>query len=440
MKGDDDLLASGTVVDAGGPGRSTAMPDFREIYFPHVASDGIWKTEIGIINTDSEQSLRGVLQAFSDSGQPVDSKSVALVPKGRIEVIVDDEFFSPSEIGYIIFKSDSGNSCGYLKFYVEGKYRVAIPAASEINSGDIYISHIASDPNWITGISILNTTSSSKNLSIEFDNGTAQIKTIAANEHQAFTIRGLFGGKPQPDIKSGVIKNGNGIVGLEIFGSTETSGLNYLSGILLKDETTTNIYYPHIASNSTWGTGVVAYNPSATSCDLTITPYSSDGTSLSPQTLTLSGQEKYIGTMEDLSLPNGTAWFSIEASSPITGLEMFSTKDGNQLGGYTGVGISGTDGLFAKIDKDGGTGIAFVNIENFPASVTMNAYDDNGIVIATESLNIPAHGKLLGVPSSLFSQDISSATYIAYSSSGNVVGFQLNVSSDDMMLDALPGM
>ena len=263
---------------------------------------------------------------------------------------------------------------------------------------------------------------------------------MEANEHKAFTVRELFDGEMQPNINSAVIKNGSGIVGLEIFGSTESSGLSFLSGILLKDDTTSTIYYPHIASDATWGTGVVAYNPSSESCELTITPYSSDGTPLSPQALNLSGQEKYIGTVEDLGLPNGTAWFSIEATDPITGFELFSTKDGKQLGGYTGVGISDTDGVFAKIDKDGGTGIAFVNIENSPATVTMTAYDDGGNVIATETVNLNAYQKVVDVPSELFSQGISSATYIAYSSSGNVVGFQLNVSSDGMMLDALPGM
>ena len=244
----------------------------------------------------------------------------------------------------------------------------------------------------------------------------------------------------QPNINSAVIKNGSGIVGLELFGSSDGSGDNYLSGILLKDDTTTHMYYPHIASNSTWWTGIVAYNPSATSCTLTITPFSKDGTSLTPQTRTLAGKEKYIGTADGLNFPEGTAWFRIVASSPITGFELFGTNDGKQLGGYTGVGISGTNGVFAKTEKDGWTGIAFVNIENAPATVAMTAYNDSGNVIATESLNIAAYEKVVDVAPNLFSQDISNATYIGYSSGGEVVGFQLNGSSDDMMLDALPGM
>jgi len=110
------------------------------------------------------------------------------------------------------------------------------------------------------------------------------------------------------------------------------------------------------------------------------------------------------------------------------------------LGGYTGVGISGTDGVFAKIDKEGGTGIAFVNIENSSAKVTITAYDDSGSVITIENISLRAYEKVVDVPSKLFLSDISTATYITYSSTGNVVGFQLNGSSDGMMLDALPGM
>jgi hypothetical protein len=290
------------------------------LYFPHIASNSTWETEICVINTSAEQTLSGDLKAYNDSGQEVSSTPVNLTPNARREIIIGDEFPNSSDIGYIILESDSESVCGYTKFYIEGKYRVAVPATSDVNAGDIYISHIASNTDWWTGISILNTTSSSKELTVEFDNGTTITKSIAAKEHQAFTISSLFGGELQPNINSAVIKNGSGIVGLELFGS---DGNNYLSGILLKDETTTHIYYPHIASNSTWWTGIVAYNPSAASCTLTITPFRDDGTSLTPQTKSLAGKEKYIGTAKMLKFPEGTAWFKIDATSPITGFELF---------------------------------------------------------------------------------------------------------------------
>ena len=160
----------------------------------------------------------------------------------------------------------------------------------------------------------------------------------------------------------------------------------------------------------------------------------------SSQTITLAGRGKYVGTAEQLNLPAGTAWFSIAATSPIAGFELFGTRDRNQLGGYTGVIISRTDGVFAKIEKNGWTGIAFVNIESSPAAVTMTAHDDDGHEIAAETIRMNAYEKVSGMPADLFSQNITAATYISYTSNTNIVGFQLNGAAEDMMLDGLPGM
>ena len=406
-----------------------------KLYFPHIASGGDWETEICLINTASDQNLSGTLKAYDDLGREAsESISVDLAPHARKEITIGDEFTDAGNIGYMIFETDSDSVVGYTKFYILGQYRVSVPAVSEVNTNDIYISHIASDENWWTGMSLVNTTSSSKQLTIEFNNGETKTKTLAAGEHQAFTIKSLFDGQPRPNIHSAVIKDGNGIIGLELFASG-----NLLSGILLKDDTATNIYYPHVASDTSWWTGIVAYNPSGSSCDLTITPFSSDGTPLSSQTISLGGFENIVCTVQDLNFPESTAWFRIYATSPITGFELFGTQDGNQFAGYTGVGISATEGVFAKLETDGWTGVAFVNIEDSSAAVTLTAYNDSGNAVATKTISLDAHAKIVGVPASIFSQDITSATYISYFSDKEVVGFQLNGSPDGMMLDALPG-
>ncbi|HEY5497416.1 MAG TPA: hypothetical protein VIK19_03695, partial [Syntrophales bacterium] len=55
-------------------------------------------------------------------------------------------------------------------------------------------------------------------------------------------------------------------------------------------------------------------------------------------------------------------------------------------------------------------------------------------------LPVGGHAKVVNYAEDIFSQDIRSATYIAYSSDRNVVGFQLNGTLDGLMLDALPGL
>jgi hypothetical protein len=286
----------------------------------------------------------------------------------------------------------------------------------------------------------VNTTSATKQLTITFNTGQSRSLTLNANEHKAFDIASLVSDQPWTDLQSAVITNASGIIGLELFGSNDGGG-NHLDGILLTDNTASTLYYPHVASDDHWWTGIVAYNPSGQESYITITPYSAQGTPLSPSTITIMGKEKYIGLVSGLGLPAQTAWFKIDSTNPLSGFELFSTVDGNQLAAYAGSGGTGAKaGVFPKIEKNGWTGIALVNTEASAASVTLTAYNDNGSTVDTQVLTVGGHAKVVNFAEAIFSQDISGATYIAYSSDRNVVGFQLNGTSDGMMLDGLPGL
>ena len=418
----------------------TPVPSSSSIlYFPHVTSNREgWETEICVINTTpNDQIVNGVFRAYNDSGLNVSEDiAVTLNPHGRRQITVGNEFIGAENIGYIVFEVDSGVASGYMKFYVEGAYRAALPAVSSINTGDIYIPHIASDSTWWTDISLINTTSSPRTLEIEFDNGETKTVDLSANEQRSFLVSDLFEGQPQPDIFSAVIRDANGIVGMELF--CNEAG-NQMSGILLNGETTADIYYPHAASTGGWETGIVAYNPSGMAINIVIYPYDDAGNPYKSKTIMIGGRQKYIGLLSKLEIPENTAWLRIwSPGAPMTGFELFARK--NVMAGYTGVGISGKEGIFPRLENNGSTGIAFVNLGAGTASILLTAYDDEGNVIATETVSLASNAKVVKKAPELFSQDISGATYITYSSDMDVAGFQLNASSDGMMLDALPGM
>jgi hypothetical protein len=412
------------------------------LYFSHVASNVFWQTEIAIINTSPNQSVTGALKAFSDDGRPVENRDLSLSPRGRRQITVADEFTNHTSIAYIIFDATSDTVQGYTKYYREGYYRAAIPAVKEMNTSDIHISHIASNADWWTAVSLLNTTPAKKDLTITFNNRQSRLISLDANQHGAFNIaEQFFNNQPQPGIESAVITNASGIVGLELFGNI--GGSNHLDGIPLTDKTAYTLYYPHVADDGWWTTSIVAYNPSVLECTITITPYNAQGTPLLRSTRSLAGRGKYVGTVADLGLPAQTAWFRIDSTRPLSGFELFSTADGNQLAAYTGSGGTGArTGVFPKIEKNGGwTGIAFVNTEAGAASVTLTAYNDNGTPVATPRvLPVGGYAKVVNLAEEIFSQDISGATYITYASDRNVVGFQLNGSADGMMLDGLPAL
>ncbi|MFH1155323.1 MAG: choice-of-anchor U domain-containing protein [Pseudomonadota bacterium] len=408
----------------------------NRLYYPHIAcATGSWGTEICAINTGSE-SIQGVFLAYDNAGDPLSTPiAVTLAPNQRRQISVENEFVNPSQIGYIIFESQSTTVVGYTKFYISGQFRAAIPAVANAATGDLYMSHIASDSVWWTGVSIVNTQETAKNLSFEFDDGTIKTLTLAGYEHKAFTIPSLFGDSPTAHLNSAIIKNADGVVGLELFGSP-----HQLSGILLRTDTATTMYYPHITSDGTWWTGIVAYNPLAAACTLTINPFSATGAGLPSQTVNLNGHEKYIGGVESLGLASDAAWLQIQSTHPITGFELFATQDWKTLAGYTGVNINRSKGVFAKIEKNGFTGVAFVNIGSLPADILLAAYNDAGIIMDTKSISLLPHEKIVNTPENIFSNNISSATYIGFSSEQEVVGFQLNLSNDAIMLDGLPGM
>ena len=408
------------------------------IYYPHIACNDGWETEICLINNSDSITLNGTFQAYNDQGELLSSRArVSLAPHSRIELHVNQDFEQATGIGYIIFAAETEtteNVAGYTKFYIKEHYRVAVPVVTTINQGDIFISHIASNANWWTGISLVNTTTASKILALEFDNGVTRTITLAAKEHKVVLMADLLQ-RGATEAHSAILRKATGIVGLELFGSGDL-----LSGILLKDQTATEIYYPHVASDNGWWTGIVAHNPLAGNVDLTITPYDIDGNPQATQEISLSGTSNRVDTASDFEFSSETAWFKISSSGPITGFELFGTSDSTRLAGYTGVGIVRTGGVFAKLEKQGWSGVAFVNIAGDNATITLKAYNNDGGQVASRTITLNPFQKIVEEATQLFSEDISSATYISYSANQEIVAFQLNGSDDGMMLDALPGI
>lgn len=411
----------------------------EELFYPHVATTAGWKTEVCIINGSSEQPLTGTLKGYNDKGVSVTSDiSVNLAALGRRQIVVNDEYTSSADIGYMIFQITSGSATGYTKFWIDGNYRAAVPAVSSINSSDIYVPYIASGNGWWTGISLLNTTSENKVLSIRFNDGTVLTHDLGASEHHALTISSLFGGNTPNGVESAVIENGVGVIGLELVGNSRTG--KYLSGIRLGNETTTSLYYPHVDTTGTWWTGIVAYNPSDSQVKLSVIPYQEDGTALTSQIVTIDSHKKYIGVVEDLNLPSQTAWLAIEASQPIGGFELLGNRDGSQMVGYTVVNIATPQGLFPKIEQNGWTGISFVNLSDKASTVALSAYDDTGNLQGSSTIQLSSHEKRVDLAKSLFTSNINDATYIRYSSDENMVGFQTNGSNDPFLADALEAL
>ena len=430
------------------------------LYFPHIASGtgSGWETEIAIINRSRESDLTGKLQAFDKDGNKSGAAlDLNLPPAGRRQLTVGSDFQYPKETAYIILYADSEQCSGYLKFFdaPDGRYRAAIPAIANPNQHDISLAHIATVDGWWTGLALLNTSTSEHDLTFTFNTGLERTVKLPAGAYKALNLAELIApARAGTPIDSALISNADGVIGLEIFGNG-----NQLSGVSLKDAASKTLYIPHIAEDQQWWTGMVVYNPGQNPGELTVKPYAADGTPLqislptimaadtrgiyppaaAATPFTVGSGQQFIGTGDRFGLPQETAWMSIEASVPVTGLELFGTVDGNQLAGYLVVNIDGDSGILAKLEDNGWTGIALVNIGDDPISVTLEAFaDTGGEPVARSITHLKSHEKLIDIPENLFTEDLQNATYIVYRGTGPVVAFQLN-SNGTTMLDALPG-
>ena len=413
----------------------------HSLYFPYVTIEGNEETEVAVINT-GDQPLTGVLKAFNEQGMEVINRpnmlgtgmTIDLAPGERRELDVSRDFpgYAPY-IKYLIYMTDSEDCTGYARVYSAGRYRAAIPATRDVNTGDMYVSRIASDQNWSTRICLVNTTMSTKESLIEFDSGTSTLITLLPNTYYSTIIADLFGGEKQPDISSAIIRNGDGIVGTALLGSS-----TQLCGLLIEDNTTTSISFPHVPNTETWSSELTAFNPLGEACTITIFTYDRLGNSLAPTAFIVEPYKSYRGVVgTDIALPVETAWVTLEGTSPFTAFESFFRKDGGDLAAYSGVVSNGKEGVFSKLESLRWTGIALANLENGEATVTLTAYNDAGTVVATQIITVAGHGQVVGAPERLFTQDITSATYVAYNSDKDLAGFQLNGSPNNAMLDAL---
>jgi hypothetical protein len=397
-----------------------------------------WKTGLGILNVGAT-AMTGVLHGLDVNGASIWNQSINLLAHGRIDLDVSSAAGSrANRIVSMRLDISSGQAVGYQKFLQSGKFRVGLEALPRANQNQLFVPHIASNNDWWTGIGWTNTTGSAKNLTFVFDTGQQIVKAVGAGSQEAFTIASLFGGAKQANIGAAQVQGGAGMVGLMLFGGVNS---NILSGVNLSDAAATTLHFPHVAQDQQWWTGVVIYNPGSQTADLSLAYRDEQGNQLGGYTTQVGPGQKLVGTPGSLNFPAGTAWFSVSSTQPVTGFELFGTNNQQQLGGYSVIDLASTSGVFPALESNGWTGIAFVNIGAASASVQLEARNDNGTVVTSQSLSLTPGQKIVKVPENLFSgQSIAGATYIRFVSSQPVVGFQLNGSADETMLDAIPAL
>jgi len=197
------------------------------------------------------------------------------------------------------------------------------------------------------------------------------------------------------------------------------------------------IYFPHVASFGSWETEVALTNTSPVAVRGQLNAYGPDGGApLQSVSITLGPrQRKEITVGSFFQNPGNVAYLSFVSDSGfLAGYTRFF-QPGNRVSLAAGTGVK--SGWFTKMEQDGYTGIAFVNVETSAATVNLAAIDANGNQISSTSLPLAPGKKIVGMVTELFSGDLSAAKYFKYTSDKLLIGFTVSGSSDGQMLDGL---
>jgi len=200
----------------------------------------------------------------------------------------------------------------------------------------------------------------------------------------------------------------------------------------------TTLYFPHATIIDGWQTEICVINSSNQSSMGSLKLYNEKGSLTGEALLTLPafGRKQILVNTDFSGKVVDYAVFSTESASA-QGYVIF-WRPGEYSSALAAVGEGKTFGVFAKIEKLGGwTGIAFINTEAAPASVTLTTYTNAGIVVETKVLAVAANSKIVNNIEKLFTGDISQATYVTYQADRKVAGFELLGSADNRTLDGL---
>ncbi|MEA3240728.1 MAG: hypothetical protein U9P37_04010, partial [Pseudomonadota bacterium] len=409
------------------------------LVYPQIVAEDGWETEICLVNDSQSVNLVSILRPYGNDGMPLAGDlALDLPPNARREFRVSEIFPDPQRIGYLVLAANHDQAAGYTKFFIDGQGGAAVPAVSEINSGDFYLPFTVSAPGWYTALSLINVTGMEKQLTVRLDNGESGQIILAPREHRVFTLAGLFGDSWTGGVASATVENGAGIIGVALIDGGDSK---YLCGILLQDQRSTELSYPLDTGGSGWLDGIFIYNPLSQPCSLTMKSYDDQGAELSRREVALGGHEKYIVLSSDVDLPAGTSWIHLSSNVAVSGFEVLLAAD--RLGSFSGLNSGRQDGIFARLDDtflDGWTGVELINPTAETANVNILAYDDAGTLVASHVLSIFPYGKVSGPVADVFPGDLSGATYLKYDSSVALAACQYNNSADDQVLDAMTAL
>ncbi len=201
------------------------------------------------------------------------------------------------------------------------------------------------------------------------------------------------------------------------------------------------LYFPHVASFGPWETEIALTNTVEVPVKGELQAVAADGgepLESIPFTIPAGGRMEYTAGSA-FKKPQDIAYVKVRSDSGfLAGYTRFS-----QPGNRVSLPLVGgtTEGYFTKVERGGWTGIAFVNVDTGTANISLQAYNDNGTLVDTRTVQLTPGRKYVAMVDQLFAgADLSRLRYFRFSSDQKLAGFTVSASSDGQMLDGLQAL
>ncbi len=416
------------------------------LFFPLLREDSEMTTHIGILNpTDVDAVYR--IQVIGDNGCLVYRAETGQVPaNGRIWM---KPLKAKTQYPCWIMISSNVPLSGYTSMVSRKLDSSSFLPALDRLSDELIVPHIAPESQyWDTKTSLITASSQIPVLNYLSPEGNAipfSFPDHRFGETNFDWLTDIYGGT-YPESFQGwgrISSDIPSLAGVETF-RKKGGNARQLAGFALSDDSDAaqTLYFPHVdVESGYWWTGIAIENISTENCQLTLTPYNSDGIALEPVIIPLDANSKVVNvvqgfwTGQGLEYPADTAWIKAEASDNgrLIGFELFGTLEekGNRLlAGVKGIRQPATGLIFPHVsaDPDFWTGIAILNPGSVPATFTINALDNAGNVLQTENSLEPLQPdrKLVFLAKDIFSGGIpADTTQIRIFSDQPILGFEL---------------
>ena len=194
----------------------------------------------------------------------------------------------------------------------------------------------------------------------------------------------------------------------------------------------------HIAAGDGWTTVIFLYNNSSAPVTVSLTLHGNDGTIFSlPMTVTSNGQTQSLmalanttiapeGTMQ-ISMGGGIAitsvgWADLTSSAPLNGFAIFRTISANSPTSEGTVPLQTQFPGMLLIPYDNTSGsvaaVALANVGTTATTVTATVWDENGILLGTQLIALPAGGHTAFTLPQQLTMTAGKVGYVQFQASG----------------------